>query len=67
MSNEKCTDTEHGKRRRLSYRLREFAALTGLPYSTVHDRCKDGRIPTVQIGEIKVIPATYVESVFNGA
>lgn len=45
---------------RVSYRLREFSRATGIPYSTVFDQCKAGKIPSVLIGSTRVIPATYL-------
>jgi hypothetical protein len=48
---------------RISYRLAEFSALSGIPYRTVLYYCTTGKIPSAKIGEIRVIPAAYVAGI----
>ena len=53
--------------KRITYRLREFAVATGIPYRTVWDRVKAGKIPSVNIGGTVVIPAAWVEALLKAA
>lgn len=48
--------------RRVTYRLKEFAAATGIPYRTVWERVRAGKIPSVMIAGTCVIPAVYLEA-----
>jgi hypothetical protein len=45
---------------RISYRVAEFAKLSGIPYNTVLYYCNLGTIPSVKIGRVRIIPASYV-------
>lgn len=51
----------------LWWTAREFGQLLGLHRSTVHRRCKAGRIPhEVNAGGIVVIPASVVDRMMRG-
>jgi len=63
----KAKKAEEHRPLRLSYRMREFAALTGIPYDTVVGQCRTGKIPTVMWGSIRSIPASYVEARLKAA
>lgn len=53
--------------RRVTYRLKEFALATGIPYGTVYSRVRAGKIPSVDIGGTLVIPAVYLEALLQQA
>ena len=44
---------------RLGFRVREFAALTGLSYPTIWRRIKSGKIKTVDVGGVKLVSRAF--------
>ena len=57
----KIVDAESASvQRRLYYRPREVAALTGLGLRTIYEGIYAGRIPSRKIGDARLIPASWL-------
>ncbi len=53
--------------KRIAYRIKEFAAATGIAYRTVAEQVASGKIPSVKFGSVRVIPASYIEARLKAA
>jgi excisionase family DNA binding protein len=51
---------------RVSFRVREFSAMTGIPPSTTHDLIRRGELHAVQVGRLILITKQEVDRFLAG-